>query len=98
MHYKGKTKPLPDIASELKVDGVVEGTVQRSGDRVLVRAQLIHAASDTHLWVQTYERDVKDVLRRPVVDRHVVDGHAGKLPASSAPRSTDRRGNPRHRA
>ena len=62
MHYKGKTKPLPDIASELKVDGVVEGTVQRSGDRVLVRAQLIHAASDTHLWVQTYERDVKDVL------------------------------------
>ena len=62
MHYKGKTKPLPEIASELKVDGVVEGTVQRSGDRVLVRAQLIHAASDTHLWVQTYERDVKDVL------------------------------------
>lgn len=62
MHYKGKTKPLPDIARELKVDGVVEGTVQRSGDRVLVRAQLIHAASDTHLWVQTYERDVKDVL------------------------------------
>ncbi|HSK62448.1 MAG TPA: winged helix-turn-helix domain-containing protein, partial [Pyrinomonadaceae bacterium] len=62
MHYKGKTKPLPEIANELKVDGVVEGTVQRSGDRVLVRAQLIHAASDTHLWVQTYERDVKDVL------------------------------------
>jgi TolB-like protein/DNA-binding winged helix-turn-helix (wHTH) protein/Flp pilus assembly protein TadD len=62
MHYKGKTKPLPEIASELKVDGVVEGTVQRSGDRVLVRAQLIHAASDTHLWVQTYERDMQDVL------------------------------------
>jgi TolB-like protein/DNA-binding winged helix-turn-helix (wHTH) protein/Tfp pilus assembly protein PilF len=62
MHYKGKSKPLPEIASELKVDGVVEGTVLRSGDRVLVRAQLIHAASDTHLWVQTYERDVKDVL------------------------------------
>lgn len=62
MHYKGKTKPLPEIASELKVEGVVEGTVQRSGDRVLVRAQLIHAASDTHIWVQTYERDVKDVL------------------------------------
>jgi TolB-like protein/DNA-binding winged helix-turn-helix (wHTH) protein/Flp pilus assembly protein TadD len=62
MHYKGKTKPLPEIASELKVDGIVEGTIQRSGDRVLVRAQLIHAPSDTHLWVQTYERDVKDVL------------------------------------
>jgi TolB-like protein/Tfp pilus assembly protein PilF len=62
MHYKGKSKSLAEIASELKVDGVVEGTVQRSGDRVLVRAQLIHAPSDTHLWVQTYERDVKDVL------------------------------------
>jgi TolB-like protein/DNA-binding winged helix-turn-helix (wHTH) protein/cytochrome c-type biogenesis protein CcmH/NrfG len=62
MHYKGSTKPLPEIASELNVDGVVEGTVQRSGDRILVRAQLIHARSDTHLWVQTYERDVKDVL------------------------------------
>ena len=62
MHYKGSTKPLPEIASELNVDGVVEGTVQRSSDRILVRAQLIHARSDTHLWVQTYERDVKDVL------------------------------------
>jgi TolB-like protein/DNA-binding winged helix-turn-helix (wHTH) protein/Flp pilus assembly protein TadD len=62
MHYKGKSKPLPEIASELKVDGVVEGTVQRSGDRVLIRAQLIHAPTDTHLWVQTYERDVRDVL------------------------------------
>ena len=62
MHYKGKSKPLPEIASELKVDAVVEGTVQRSGERVLIRAQLIHAPSDTHLWVQTYERDMKDVL------------------------------------
>lgn len=87
MHYKGKTKPLPEIASELKVDGVVEGTVQRSGDRVLVRAQLIHAPSDTHLWVQTYERDVKDVL---VMQNEIAQAIAREVQAktsSSDPRS-----------
>jgi TolB-like protein/DNA-binding winged helix-turn-helix (wHTH) protein/Tfp pilus assembly protein PilF len=62
MHYKGTKQSLPQIAAELKVDAVVEGTVQRSGDRVRVRAQLIHAATDKHLWVETYERDVRDVL------------------------------------
>src|SRR5262249_38107257 len=62
MHYKGTKKSLPQIASELGVDAVVEGTVQRSGDRVLIRAQLIHAATDRHLWVETYERDLRDVL------------------------------------
>jgi eukaryotic-like serine/threonine-protein kinase len=62
MHYKGSTKSLPEIAGELKVDAVVEGTVQRSGERVRVRAQLIHAATDRHLWAETYERDMRDVL------------------------------------
>jgi TolB-like protein/DNA-binding winged helix-turn-helix (wHTH) protein/Flp pilus assembly protein TadD len=62
MHYKGTKKSLPEIAGELKVDAVVEGTVQRSGERVRIRAQLIHATTDQHLWVETYERDVRDVL------------------------------------
>jgi TolB-like protein/DNA-binding winged helix-turn-helix (wHTH) protein/Tfp pilus assembly protein PilF len=62
MHYKGTNKSLPQIAGEINVDAVVEGTVQRSGNRVVVRAQLIHAATDRHLWVQTYTRDVRDVL------------------------------------
>ncbi len=62
MHYKGTKKSLPEIAGELKVDAVVEGTVQRSGERVRIRAQLIHAATDRHLWAETYERDVRDVL------------------------------------
>jgi TolB-like protein/DNA-binding winged helix-turn-helix (wHTH) protein len=62
MHYKGTKKSLPEIARELNVDAVVEGTVQRSGDRVVIRAQLIHAATDRHLWVNTYERGVRDVL------------------------------------
>ncbi len=62
MHYKGTKKSLPEIAKEISVDAVVEGTVQRSGDRVVIRAQLIHAATDRHLWVETYERPVRDVL------------------------------------
>ena len=62
MHYKGTKKSLPEIAREIKVDAIVEGTVQRSGDRVVIRAQLIHAATDRHLWVQTYERSMRDVL------------------------------------
>jgi len=62
MHYKGTNKSLPEIARELNVDAVVEGTVQRAGDRVHVRAQLIHAATDSHLWAADYDRDLRDVL------------------------------------
>jgi TolB-like protein/Tfp pilus assembly protein PilF len=62
MHYKGTNKSLPEIAKELNVDAVVEGTVQRSGERVHVRAQLIHAASDSHLWAADYDRDARDIL------------------------------------
>src|SRR5438477_4190124 len=63
MHYKGTNKTLPEIARELNVDGVVEGSVMRSGNRVRITAQLIHARSDQHLWAETYERDLGDVLR-----------------------------------
>ena len=62
MHYKGTKKSLPEIAREIKVDAIVEGSVQRSGDRVVIRAQLIHAATDHHLWIGTYERPMRDVL------------------------------------
>lgn len=62
MHYKGTKKSLPEIAREINVDAIVEGTVQRSGDRVVVRTQLIHAPTDRHLWVGDYTRDVRDVL------------------------------------
>ena len=63
MHYKGTTKTLPEIARELGVDGIVEGSVMRDGDRVRITAQLIHAPSDRHLWARSYERDLRDVLR-----------------------------------
>jgi TolB-like protein/DNA-binding winged helix-turn-helix (wHTH) protein len=62
MRYKGTKKPLPQIARELSVDAIVEGTVQRSGDRVRITANLMHAPTDRHLWAETYERDLGDVL------------------------------------
>jgi len=63
MRYKGTRKGMPEIARELKVDGVVEGSVVRAGNRLRVTAQLIQAASDHHLWAETYDRDLGDVLR-----------------------------------
>ena len=62
MRFKGVRKPLPEIARELNVDAVVEGTVERYGDRVRVRAQLIRAADDQHLWAESFEREPQDVL------------------------------------
>ncbi len=62
MPYKGVRKPLPQIARELNVDAVVEGTVLHSGKQVRITAQLIRAPADKHLWAQSYEGDVSDTL------------------------------------
>lgn len=62
MQYKGSRKTLPEIARELNVDVIVEGTVQRSGNKVRITAQLIHGKADHHLWTESYERDFREVL------------------------------------
>ncbi len=62
MGYKGVRKPLPEIARELNVDAVVEGTVLRSGDQVRITAQLIQAPADKHLWAASYEGNLRDTL------------------------------------
>ena len=62
MAYKGARKPLPQIARELNVDAVVEGTVLRFGDQVRITAQLIEASTDKHLWSQSYEGELRDTL------------------------------------
>jgi TolB-like protein/DNA-binding winged helix-turn-helix (wHTH) protein/Tfp pilus assembly protein PilF len=75
MLYKHARKPLPQIARELKVDAVVEGTVLRSGERVRITAKLIRATADEHLWSQSYEGDLRDSLQlqdqvaRAIADR-----------------------------
>jgi len=62
MQYKRVRRPLPQIARELEVDAVVEGTITRSGNRVRVTAQLIDARNDRHLWAHAYETDMGEVL------------------------------------
>ena len=62
MGYKGARKPLPQIARELNVDAVIEGSFMRSGGRVRITAQLIDAAVDKHLWAKSYDGDVRDTL------------------------------------
>jgi TolB-like protein/DNA-binding winged helix-turn-helix (wHTH) protein/Tfp pilus assembly protein PilF len=62
MRYKKTDKLLPQIARELNVDAVVEGSVLRAGDRVRITAQLVQATTDKHLWAETYEREMRDVL------------------------------------
>ncbi len=60
---QGGRKPLmKDIARELNVDAVIEGSVLRSGDRVRITVQLIHGATDRHLWAESYQRDVRDII------------------------------------
>jgi len=62
MQYKGAQKPLRQIADELGVDAILEGSVQRSGQHVRVTAQLIDATTDQHLWARSYDRELGDVL------------------------------------
>jgi TolB-like protein/DNA-binding winged helix-turn-helix (wHTH) protein/Flp pilus assembly protein TadD len=61
MQYKSVHRPLPEIARELAVDGILEGSVGRFGNRVHINVQLVHAPSDTHIWAESYDRDVSEV-------------------------------------
>jgi TolB-like protein len=62
MHYKGQRKPLPEIARELDVHMIIEGSTVTQGDRLRVTAQLIEADTDEHLWAKTYDRPLRDIL------------------------------------
>ena len=62
MHYAGTTKTAPQIGRELRVDAIVEGSVLRADDRVRITVQLVHAATDRHIWSNSYERDLADVI------------------------------------
>jgi len=62
MTYKGTKKTLPEIAQELNVDGIVEGSVEREGSRVRVTIQLIDSSTDQHIWAHSYDRDMTSVL------------------------------------
>jgi TolB-like protein/DNA-binding winged helix-turn-helix (wHTH) protein/Tfp pilus assembly protein PilF len=61
--YKHSVKKTPEIGAELHVDGIVEGTIERVSDRVRIRVQLIRASTDQHVWAESYDREIKDVLQ-----------------------------------
>jgi TolB-like protein/DNA-binding winged helix-turn-helix (wHTH) protein/Tfp pilus assembly protein PilF len=87
MQYKGARKPLPTIARELNVDAIVEGSIIRSGPRVRVTAQLIRARTDQHLWAETYDRDVGDIL---ILQGDVADAIAQQVRAQLTPNQQSR--------
>jgi len=62
MRFKNSKEPLREIARALGVEAIIEGSVQRAGDRVRITAQLIEASRDRHLWARSFERDFRDVL------------------------------------
>jgi TolB-like protein/DNA-binding SARP family transcriptional activator len=82
LRYKGTKQPLPDIARELGVDGVVEGAVLREGGRVRMTAQLVHGPSDRHVWADRYERDVRDVL---MLQAELAEAIAREVRVASSP-------------
>jgi TolB-like protein/DNA-binding winged helix-turn-helix (wHTH) protein/Tfp pilus assembly protein PilF len=88
MQYKGVHKPVPQIARELGVDAVIEGTVLRSGKQVRITAQLIRAKTERHLWAEMYDRNLDDALRlqgqlaQAIADQiriHVTPGERARL-------------------
>jgi len=87
MTYRGSAKTVPQIARELGVDAVVEGSVGRQGNRVRITAQLIEAATDRHLLAQTYEGSLREIL---VLQNGAVRAIAGGLRAQLTPRDQTR--------
>jgi adenylate cyclase len=63
MRFKGTREPLPEIARLLDVDGLIEGSVLRVGDRVRITVQFVHGPTDRHLWAEHYEGDLSDIFR-----------------------------------
>jgi TolB-like protein len=87
MAYKGTRKRVPEIGRELSVDAVLEGSVQRSGSRVRITAQLVRAATDEHLWAKSYERDLRDVL---ALQSEVAGAIAGEIGVALTPQERSR--------
>jgi TolB-like protein/DNA-binding winged helix-turn-helix (wHTH) protein/tetratricopeptide (TPR) repeat protein len=82
MQYKTTHKPLPEIAHDLKVDAIVEGTVQRSGNRVRINAELIDGRNDAPLWARSFDRDLGDVL---ILESEVAQAVASELQVQLTP-------------
>ncbi len=95
MQYKDTTKTLPEIAFELGVDAIVKGSVLRSGNRVRITAQLIEAATDHHLWADSFEGEMEDILAlQSEAARAMVRGIGANLGARDVPKREPKRVDP----
>jgi len=86
MQYKSVNRPLHDIAQSLGVDGILEGSVNRFAGRVHVNLQLIYAPSDTHVWAQSYDRDLSSAMSLPEELSHTIAAAAKIEPSPAKPR------------
>src|SRR5262249_31663359 len=82
MHYKNSNKNLREIARELGVSVVLEGSVRRAGNRLRIVGQLIDASNDEHIWAETYDRELKDVFD---IQSEVAENIAGALRSNLSP-------------
>ena len=80
--YKSKPEDLKTVSQQLGVANVLEGTVQKAGDKVRVNVQLIDAQADSHLWAKTYDRDIEDIF---AVESEVAQEIADSLQAKLSP-------------
>ncbi len=81
--FKGTKTPVPEIARQLGVQHVLEGSVRKQGDRVRITAQLIHATTDAHLWSETYDRDLSDIFKvQEEIAQAISDELVGLLPVA----------------
>ena len=92
MSYRASAKPLPEIGRELGVDAAVEGSILRAGSRVRITVQLIDARRDRHLWADSYERDLHDILR---LQREVAQDVASAIRVTLTPDESKRLGTAR---
>lgn len=92
MEYKGTHKSLSEIARELNVDAVVEGTVLRSGKRVRITAELVQVSTDRHLWAETYESELGDIL---TLQSHVASAIVNEIRIKLTPEEQQRLAAPR---
>ena len=84
MQYRKVHRPLPDIARELGVDGILEGSVGRSASRVHINVQLIFAPTDTHVWAESYDRDLSDVISLQSELAQTIARHVGMTASASS--------------
>src|SRR5262247_1163073 len=83
--YQSKPDNLRTVAQELGVSTILEGAVQKSGDKVRVNVQLIDARADTHLWAKSYDRDLKDILAvESEVSQEIAEALQAKLSPSES--------------